>query len=256
MSISLQSLQRGRSLRAPKIVVYGGPKIGKSTFAAGAPKAVFIQTEEGLDALDVVKFPMAQTFGDVMGALQALATEDHDFETVVIDSLDWTEPLIWGHVSRAHQVETIEDIGYGKGYVEALSHWRELLDALDYLRNHRGMAVICIGHDEIRKMQPPDGEPYDYAALKLHKRAAAIVEEWADVIGYATLKQAVRKDDLGFQKTHNRAVSLEKRVLHVGQNPAYISGNRYGLAAEIPLSWADFQAAMAAAANATKQPKE
>lgn len=257
MAISLQSLQRGRSLRPPKIVIYGGPKVGKSTFAAGAPKAVFLQTEEGLDALDVVKFPMAQTFTDVMGALQALATEDHDFETVVVDSLDWLEPLIWRHVAKAHDVKNIEQIGYGKGYVEALSHWRELLDALDYLRNERGMAVVCIAHDEIRKMQPVDGEPYDYAALKLHKRAADMVQEWADVIGYACLKTAVRKDDLGFNREHARAVSLQKRILHVGTNPAYVSGNRYGLPAEIPLSWADFQAAMAAAVNpSTNQPKE
>lgn len=244
MAISLESLQRGKALRAPKTVIYGGPKIGKSTFAAGAPKAVFVQTEEGLDALDVVKFPMAESFAQVMDSLAALATEEHEFETVVLDSLDWTEPLIWAHVAKAHQVESVEDLGYGKGYVEALSHWRELLDALDYLRNHRGMAVIVIAHDEVRKMQPPDGEPYDYAALKLHKRAAALVEEWADVIGYATLKQAVRKDDLGFQKTHNRAVSLEKRILHVGQNPAYVSGNRYGLKSEIPLSWDEFQTAL------------
>lgn len=244
MAISLESLQRGKSLRAPKIVVYGGPKIGKSTFAAGVPKAVFIQTEEGLDALDVTKFPMAETFDQVMGSLTALATEEHDFEAVVLDSLDWTEPLIWSHVAKAHQLKNIEDIGYGKGYVEALSHWRELLDALDYLRNERGMAVIIIAHDEIRKMQPPDGEPYDYAALKLHRRAGALVEEWADVIGYATLKQTIRKDDMGFQKTHNRAVSLDRRVLHVGQNPAYVSGNRYGLKSEIPLSWTDFQTAI------------
>src|SRR5690625_4165003 len=100
MAISLKSLQRGKSLRAPKIVIYGGPKIGKSTFGAGIPNAVFVQTEEGLDALDVVKFPMAQSFTDVMGALQALATEEHSFEAVVVDSLDWLEPLIWTHVAK------------------------------------------------------------------------------------------------------------------------------------------------------------
>lgn len=244
MAISLESLQRGKSIRAPKTVIYGGPKIGKSTFAAGAPNAIFIQTEEGLDALDVVKFPMADTFDDVIGALAVLAAQEHEFEVAVLDSLDWIEPLIWSRVAKDHGVDSVESLGFGKGYVEALAHWRELLDGLDYLRNERGMAVIAIAHSEVRKLQPPDGEPYDYAALKLHKRAAALVEEWADVIGYAAIKAAVRKDDLGFNKTHNRAVSLEKRILHVGQNPAYVSGNRYGLKSEIPLSWNDFQAAL------------
>jgi hypothetical protein len=107
------------------------------------------------------------------------------------------------------------------------------------------MAVICIAHDEVRKLQPPDGEPYDYSALKLHKKAAALVEEWADIIGHASLKTSVRKDDLGFKKTHSRAISLDKRVLHVGQNPAYVSGNRFGLPNELPLEWAALQEALA-----------
>ena len=243
MAISLASLQRGRAARAPKIIVYGGPKIGKSTFAAGAPNAVFVQTEEGLDGLDVTRFPMAERLGDVYGALQSLATEEHDFETVVLDSLDWTEPLVWQHVARENQVGSIEEVGggFGKGYVEALKEGRHLLDGLASLRNERGMGVVIIAHDEIRRMTPPDGEPYDYAALKLHKRAAAMVEEWADIIGYASQKQAIRKDDLGFNKKHSRAVALgDKRVLHLGKAPSYVTGNRFGMPSEVELSWDAF----------------
>ena len=40
MAFDLSSITRGKRLRAPKIVVYGPPKIGKSTFAASAPNAV------------------------------------------------------------------------------------------------------------------------------------------------------------------------------------------------------------------------
>lgn len=253
MAISLASLQRGRAARAPKIVVYGGPKIGKSTFAAGAPGAVFIQTEEGLDALDVARFPLATTFDEVLEAVGALAAEEHDFGTVVLDSLDWTEPLVWAKVAKDAGVSSIEEVGggYGKGYVQALKLWRDLLDGLDYLRNERSMAVVIIAHDEIRRMTPPDGEPYDYAALKLHKRAADMVEEWADVIGYAAPRTAIRKDDLGFNKKHARAVSLgDQRTLYLGQNPAYVSGNRFGMPNEISLDWDSFAAELPGAAPA------
>lgn len=245
MAISLASLQRGPSPRPPKAVIYGGPKVGKSTFAASAPNGVFIQTEEGLDALDVVRFPLAQTYDEVMEAVQTLATEEHEFSTVTLDSLDWTEPLVWAKVAKTAGVSSIEEVGggYGKGYVEALKLWKDLLDGLDYLRNERGMGVVIIAHDEIRRMTPPDGEPYDYAALKLHKRAAAMVEEWADIIGYAAPRMALRKDDLGFKKTHTRAVAMgDQRTLYLGQNPAYVSGNRYGMPSQIPLDWAAFAA--------------
>lgn len=243
MAISLTSLQRGAAARAPKVVIYGGVKVGKSTFGASAPNPVFIQTEEGLDGLDVTRFPMATTYDDVLGAIGALAHEEHDFGTVVLDSLDWTEPLLWQHVAKAAGVKSIEEVGggYGRGYVEALKEWRNLLDGLDYLRNERGMGVIIIAHDEVRRMTPPDGEPYDYAALKLHKRAAAMVEEWADIIGYADIRTAVRKDDLGFNKKHTRAVAIgDQRTLHLGKNPAYVTGNRFGMPNEVPLSWDAF----------------
>lgn len=249
MAISLKNLQRGKRIRAPKIVVYGGPKIGKSTFASRIPGAIFIQTEEGLDALDVTAFPMARTFQDVLDALHQLATEPHDFKTVVLDSADWTENLIWQHLCEANKVDSIEKVGggYGKGYIEALKLWREMLERLDYLRNERGMAVVLIAHDEVQRMMPPDGEPYDYAALKLHKRAAAVIEEWADAIGYAAEKTATRKDDVGFNKKHVRAISLNERQLFIGKNPAYVSGNRYGIEGAVPLDWQAFVAAMAAA---------
>lgn len=251
MAISLASLQRGRATRPPKIVVYGGPKVGKSTFASQAPGAVFIQTEEGLDALDVAHFPLASSFDEVMEAIGVLASEEHEFSTVVLDSIDWLEPLVWAKVSKDAEVESIEQVGggYGKGYIEALKPWRELLDGLDYLRNERNMAVVIIAHDEIRRMTPPDGEPYDYAALKLHKRAADMIEEWADIIGYASPRTAIRKDDLGFKKTRARAIALgDQRTLYLGQNPAYVSGNRFAMPSEVELDWDVFASHLPGAA--------
>ena len=239
----LDQVRKGRNPRPPKVVIYGGPKVGKSTFAAGATDAIFIQTEEGLDALDVASFPLAASYQDVVNQIKTLAREEHEYKTVVIDSLDWLEPLIWQAVVSDNGVATIEAVGggYGKGYAEAVGYWIKLLEAMDYLRDKRGMTVVLIGHDEIRRMEPVDSEAYDYAALKLHKRAAAKVEEWADVIGYAKPKTLVRSEDTGFGKKHKRAISpKDERELYVGQHPAYISGNRYGMSDSVPLEWGDF----------------
>lgn len=247
MSITLEAVRTGRHPRPPKVVIYGGPKTGKSTFGAGIPGAIFIQTEEGLDALDVHAFPLAASFEAVLQAVGALIREDHEYRAVVLDSLDWLEPLIWAHVCKLAGVDSIEQVGggYGKGYTETLKHWRRLLEGLDKLRDTKGMTVVLIGHDEVRKMEPPDGEVYDYASLKLHRKAAGVVEEWADVIGYAALRRIVKESDEKFGQPRRRAVSVGgERQLHVGKNPAYVSGNRYGLPDVLPLAWSDLRAAL------------
>jgi len=250
MAFDLSSITRGKRLRAPKIVIYGPPKVGKSTFAAQAPKAIGIITEEGLDNLDVDAFPKATKLDEVKSALRTLATEPHEYQSVFIDSLDWLEPLILQNVCEAHRVKNIEDIGYGKGYIMADDLWRDFFAALDYLRNERGMTVICIAHEQINKVKNPTlADDYDAYSLKLNKRAVGIINEWADIIGFANHEVITRATDAGFNQKDIKAVATGQRKLHLNPHPAYIAGNRYGVP-DVPLSWAAFSQALTAAMTA------
>jgi len=246
MSINLASLSRTRRIRAPKIVICGPGKIGKSTFAASAPGAVGILTEAGMDAIDGIAFPVAQSLDEVYQAIGALLSEEHDHQFVYLDSLDWLEPLVHEHVCRANGWTDIEKPGYGKGYVAAAEEWRTLLAGLDQLREQRGMGAILIAHDQIKHVEDPLTEGYDTHALKLHSRASAIVAEWADVIGYAGYRVFVNKTDAGFGQKEAKAATTGERLLHVEAHPAHCGGNRFGLK-NLPLSWAAFAAALAAA---------
>lgn len=246
MAISLASLQRTRSSRPPRLVVYGSHKIGKSTFAASAPAPVFIQTEDGLDGIETTAFPLAQTFDDVMSAIATLYSEQHEYQTVVLDSLDWAERLIWAHTAKQHAKTDIEAFGYGKGYMFAADYWRELLDGLNALRNERGMAVICLAHHAIKRFDAPDIEPYDRYQIKLHERASALVQEWADVIGFANYEVFTAKSDVGFNKDVTRGVTTGRRLLYLTERPAFQAGNRYGMPDSVELSWQAFLAAYAA----------
>lgn len=250
MAFDLSSISRGKRLRAPKVVIYGPPKIGKSTLAANSPNPIGIITEEGLDAIDVAAFPLAKSWADVCSALDTLTNEPHDFQTAFVDSLDWLEPLILGKVCVDHKVKNIEDIGYGKGYIMADDLWRDFFSRLDALRDKRGMSVICIAHEQVNKVRNPTlPEDYDAYSLKLNKRATAIINEWADVIGFAAHEVMTRQVDSGFQNKETKAISTGKRMLHVNPHPAYVAGNRYGMA-DCVLSWPAFQANLVAAMQA------
>jgi hypothetical protein len=246
----LTRIQRGRTSKPPRIVLFGTEGIGKSTFASQAPSPVFVQVEDGLAEIDCAKFPLAKSFDEVTAALAALHADPHDFETVVIDSLDWMERLIWDALCRQYSVTSIEKVdgGYARGYTHALGQWRQVLDLLNALRDDRGMAVICIAHSKVERVEDPESTAFDRHAPRLHKHACGLVCEWADAVLFAGRKIRVQSEDAGFNRKRGVAFGLGKeggeRVLRCIGGPACVSKNRYGLPEELPLSWAAFMAAM------------
>ena len=245
MAFDLSSISRTKRMRAPKIVIAGPGKIGKTTFASQAPNAIGILTEDGADAVDASAFPLAQTLDDVYQAISTLLNEEHNYESVFLDSLDWLEPLLHAHVCAANKWDNIERPGYGKGYIAAAEEWRNLLSGLEALRQRRNMAVILIAHDKIKHFESPLHDGYDQYMLKLHDRAGALVQEWADVIGWANYRIVTTQSDAGYGNKETKARTTGERILHVEPHPAHMGGNRFGLK-NMPLSWDAFAAALAA----------
>ena len=244
MAISLASLKSTTSLSPPRILAHGVAGIGKSTFASQADRPVFLQTEDGLGNIKVAHFPLARSFDDVMGALAALYSEPHDYKTVVVDSVDWLEPLLWARVCKDNGWGSIEEPGYGKGYIAAIDLWRQYLDGLNALRDERGMTVIQIAHTDIKRFDSPEHEPYDRYVIKLHARAAALLQEHSDVVLFANYRISTVKSDVGFNKKVTRALGSGERVLYTAERPAFLAKNRYGLPDVLPLDWQAFAAAM------------
>ena len=242
MGFDLKSIKKNTSFAAPRVLVYGIEGIGKSTFAAGAPAPVFIQTEDGLGSLAVDHFPVAAKTSDVLDAISTLFDDDHNFGSVVIDSLDWLETLIWRDIEFKYDAK---DLAYGKGAMIAADKWREILDGLTALRNDRGMAIILIAHCEIKRFDSPETEPYDRYQPKLQARSSALVREWCDAVLFANYKTLIKKDDVGFNKTISRGISTGERLLFTSERPAYMAKNRYSLPESIPLSWEAFESAIA-----------
>ncbi|MDT8263599.1 ATP-binding protein [Roseomonas sp. DSM 102946] len=242
MAISLASLQRGGETRPPRILVYGVAGVGKTQLAADAPNPVFLQTEDGLGRIDAATFGLLRSFDAVMEALGSLYTEEHDHQTVVLDSLDWLEPLVWQHTAQAHNQPDIESFGYGKGYLAALDTWRSFLDGVNALRDERGMGVILIAHAEIRRFDSPETEPYDRYQPKLHRGASALVQEHVDAVLFANYRVSTLKSDVGFNKKVVRGVSGGDRLLHTAERPAFLAKNRFGLPETLPLSWPELAA--------------
>ena len=242
----LDSIKTGREARPPRIMIYGSEGVGKSTFGASAPKPVFIQTEDGLGEIDCAKFPLAKSVSEVLAELTALRDERHDFQSVVIDSADWLERLIFEEVCREYGVRSIEkaDGGYGRGYTHALTHWRKIVQLLEELRDKRGMLVILVAHARIERFEDPENAAYDRYTPRLHKHAASLLSEWVDAVLFANKKLRVQKENAGFAGERSIAAPIGadggERIVRTVGSPACIAKNRFGLPPELPLSWQAF----------------
>jgi hypothetical protein len=234
MSDWTSNLRKGKQSVPPRFVLYGGHGIGKSTLASQFPRPIFISTEDGLDSLDVTSFPKAAHINDVVASIKTLIKEDHDFQTVVIDSVDWlVEPLIVSNVEATHEAK---DLAYGKGQMMVAEEFREILQGLDALRLRRNMNVVLIAHATVVRFEDPRTEPYDRYQPKLPNRCNALLQEWADVIAFAAFKVIIRKSDTGFNKEKTRGVTTGERLLHFVENPAYAAKNRYACPDEIEMT--------------------
>ena len=241
MAISLDSLVTKANPKPPIILVHGLHGLGKTSFGAAAPNPVGLFTEDGLGKLEFPHFPKAETFSDIMDAIGVLYNDEHEFKTLVFDSLDHFEALVWAETCSRNGWRTIEQPDFGKGYNAALVVWTEFFDGIAALRNDRGMIIYLIAHTAIVKSKSPDTEPFDVYDVKLHESgkgvgAKPLAKELADCIFYMGQRTSVveNKSDKSM-----RGGGLGPRTLFTERRPAYEAKNRYGLPPEIPVGEVD-----------------
>ncbi len=242
--MTTQAILQGKITRPRIITFYAVQGIGKSTWAASAPAPVFIQTEKGLDDIGVDRYPIARSWADVRNQLAQLCQTDHHYRTVVIDSLSALEPLIFEETCRDKGVKNIEDCGYGKGYTFALTYWRELTLALEYLLESKGMNVILIGHSRVTRYENPETDPYDRFEINIHKSASALIQQWSDEVLFANYEIFTMEKTGDFNKKRIRATGDGTRKIYTSERPAYKAKNRLNMPDSIPMTkengWAEY----------------
>jgi len=252
--MKLADISHGIVERPARIILCGVEKIGKSTFASQAPAPIFmpIAAEQGIDDLDVARFPAIETFEQALEAISSLCEEDHKFQTVVIDSLSTLEPLVWDKVCKDHNSPSIEKVldGFGKGYVEAVKCWRDIMSGLDWLRENKGMGCILISHVVVKTFNNPDGGNYDCYEMDLNKKALSALLRWSDAVLFANSKVFTKTEGKGTKEV-KKGIMGKDRVLYTLKHPSHPGGGR-GVMGRLP---AELDLTYQAWENAVKQAK-
>lgn len=234
MAISLGSLNSTRNNKPPIGVIYGVHGVGKTALAAEFPDPYYLPTmgEEPPDDIDMPSPGTAESLDDILDVIGWLLTEEHDRKTFILDSVDGAESLVWKATCSRLGLNSIEDAGFGKGYVEADTEWRELLAGLQALRD-AGIAVVLIAHTEITRFDSPTSDPFSRYGIKLHKRASALVQECAQFVGFINYRHTLKEKEVGFNKKVSHAEGSGERQIHLEERPGFLAKSRYGTPAAI-----------------------
>lgn len=229
-------ISRGKINSAKKLVLYGPEGFGKSTFASKFPDPVFIDTEGSTKELDVARFDGDMTdWENIMSAVDHVIKNPDCCKTLVIDTADWAEgACIKYTVSHGgSNIKGIEDFGYGKGYVYAMENFQNLLTKLSEVVS-KGINVVITAHAQMRKFEQPDEMgAYDRWEMKLSKKDAPLLKEWADIVLFGNYKTYVIEDS----KTKSKKAQGNKRVMYATHHPCWDAKNRHGLPDEMPFEY-------------------
>lgn len=224
---------------------------GKSTLAAYFPRPVFLAAENAIPRdlpFRPKQFPKPQKWEDVLAAVESLRVDDHDFETLVVDTVDWIEPLIHQFVchrdsSRRSNINkagnlliTIADYGFGVGPDVSAEEMKKFLNALDRLQYERGMHVVLLMHSHMKKVSNPFGTDYDSWKPKLQEKCARAVVEWAENVFFGYFEVAASKLK---EESKAKGVSTGRRLLGTQHNALYDAKNRMSLPSPIELGQPD-----------------
>jgi len=125
------------------ILIYGAPKIGKTTLASQFDNALFLATEDGQKHVEVFKNWIG-SYDDFRRVANELMTANHGFKTIVFDVVDWFLKYLEADIAKRFGQDDISDLEFGKGYNKTKLQIADLINKF----NGKGMSCIFLSHDK------------------------------------------------------------------------------------------------------------
>ena len=170
-------------------LIFGIPKIGKSTILSKMGKVLVFATEPGHKSLEIFKYEVQNKktgklesptrWIDFKICCKDLVTEDHDFNCLGIDTVDNLWKWCSEYICHKHKIEHESDLGFGKGYALVRE---EFMKPINYLAQ-RGMGIIFVSHSKTSEKELVNRK-ITYTDSTLPGSAAKVINGLCDYILY------------------------------------------------------------------------
>jgi hypothetical protein len=212
------------------VLLYGPPKIGKSEMCSQANGALFLETEPGLNSLEVFRSPIS-TWDDLLVAAKEIADGNHSFQTVVIDTVDNAYRMCADYVNKKAKVEHESDLEYGKGYSLVNSEFYRVMNKLALLP----YGLFLISHSQDKEVEGRTGKSMKTVPT-LPDKARKLILGLVDIVLFCDFEPTSDGD----------GKAGHRRVLRTKPTARYEAGDRTGrLPESIELNYQAFVAAFA-----------
>lgn len=216
----------------PRIVLYASPGVGKTTFGSNAPNPIFVTTEDGARGIKGLKSLKSTTWEGFLAQVRQVAEENHDHETLVIDTLNGATDLCNKHIcdtifGGSWATEEGGFLSYGRGYGASAEELRRLLILIDKCRD-RGMTVLMLAHTGLINVKHPMQEDFQRFGPAMQKDLWAVFSRHCDIIMRADYEYAVSAK----KGKRNKASTGRTRILYCAGSAAEEGKTRCGF--ELP----------------------
>lgn len=193
-------ISKGIKPKKMLVLTYGPDGVGKSSLGAQFPKPLFVGPEDGSSFLDVHRYEGIHDYKSFIDALSDIQKNANEYESIIIDSLDWLEPLIHDYICKKYKVDNLAHAakGFGAGYKEAFDLQVDIKNRIKEINKTKH--VLLIAHSQVRTFNDPQTEaPYDRYELKLHESSSvsprAMWREFVDAVFFLNKDTYTHKED-------------------------------------------------------------
>ena len=230
--LNIEPTKVSKDLQGKYILIYGAPKVGKTSFSVRMPKNLLLGFEHGFNALGGIKavdIDKWTTFKQVIRQLRQPEAKEM-YSTITIDTATIAYTMCEDFICTQQNINRIGDLPYGAGYGLVEKEFQDCLRQITQM----GYGIVLIAHSVPRVEKTPEGSEIEIVSPDLPKRGYKVINQLVDIIGYI---------DIIWDKEGN-----EKRVLYTRKTSQIMAGSRFKyLKSIIPFGYKELTDAIAEA---------